>query len=212
MTSFCTLFIFAVLSLINSALDVNKSLDSALDINKKAILEIEIAGKVAGKLHLKLFKNTPVTGKNFLGICSGKHPKGDSYAGIPFHRIIKNFMAQGGDTTRRDGTGGRSIYGEKFNDENFENKHTSAGLLSMANSGPNTNGAQFFITFTPTSWLNGKHVVFGCVTGGMDLLKTMESLGSQDGSTSKSVKIKSCTVAEPDEADCEAPSSTATEL
>merc|ERR1712087_808604 len=115
-----------------------------------------------------------------------------SYVDSPFHRIIPGFMLQGGDTTNGDGTGGESIYGGKFKDEDFGLKHTSIGQLSMANSGPNSNGSQFFITVAPTPWLDGKHVIFGEVTDGFDTLGKVEAIGSRSGAPAKRVVIEDC--------------------
>lgn len=137
--------------------------------------------------------------ENFRALCTGE--KGASkygaplhYKGCKFHRIIPGFMLQGGDITRGNGTGGESIYGRRFRDENFELKHTEPGLLSMANSGENTNNSQFFITTAKTPWLDGKHVVFGRLIGEntLDLLKKLESYGSKDGKVSASVVIANC--------------------
>merc|ERR1712241_365884 len=132
---------------------------------------------------------TPRTAENFRSIATGDNPAGYSYKGSKFHRVIPDFMLQGGDFDRGDGTGGKSIYGAKFADENFTKKHTKPGLLSMANAGPNTNGSQFFITTVVTSWLDGKHVVFGEVVRGMDVVKAVEALGSRSGRPSKDIRI-----------------------
>merc|ERR1712080_655746 len=145
-----------------------------------------------GVINLELFDEVvPRTVANFAAIASGQNPQGFSYKGTIFHRIIPQFMLQGGDFERFDGTGGRSIYGPSFEDENFLIKHASPGLLSMANSGPNTNGAQFFITTVKTPWLDDKHVVFGRVDDqeSFNVVKRIEALGSSGGTPSKQVVI-----------------------
>merc|ERR1712080_618193 len=161
-------------------------------VTHKVWFEIEIGGENVGKIEVGLFgKTVPKTVENFVEL--HKKPEGEGYKKSNFHRGIKDFMLQGGDFTRGDGTGGRSIYGEKFADENFKLKHYGAGWLSMANSGKDTNGSQFFITTKQTSWLDGRHVVFGKVIKGMDVIRKIEAT-STDGrdKPGKDVIIASC--------------------
>jgi peptidylprolyl isomerase len=163
--------------------------------NPRVYFDITLDGAPAGRVVFELFADvTPKTAENFRALCTGEKGNGRSgkplhYKGSGFHRIITQFMCQGGDFTRGNGTGGESIYGEKFADENFKLKHDVPFLLSMANAGPGTNGSQFFITTVATPWLDGKHVVFGKVVEGADVVKQMEAAGSRSGSTSKQVVI-----------------------
>ena len=160
--------------------------------------DVSIGGQAAGRITITLdTANTPKTAENFRALCTGEKGVGKSgkplhFKGCAFHRVIPGFMAQGGDFTRFNGTGGESIYGEKFPDENFNRKHTGPGDLSMANAGPNTNGSQFFLCFDAFPHLDGKHTVFGKVSSGMEILGQMEQFGSQSGQTKCPVVIADC--------------------
>lgn len=167
--------------------------------NPLVFLDVSIDGDPVEKIVIELFADVvPKTAENFRALCTGEKGVGTStgkplhYKGSFFHRIIKGFMAQGGDFSKGNGTGGESIYGGKFADENFKRAHEGPGFLSMANSGPNTNGSQFFMTFKRQPHLDGKHVVFGKVVQGIDTLKKIEQLGTGDGKPARLVKIVDC--------------------
>ena len=171
------------------------------EITERVYFDIEIDRHAAGRIVIGLFGNVvPKTVTNFTTLCRGdqSHPRGAklAYEKSTFHRIIPGFMIQGGDFTNHNGTGGLSIYGERFADENFELQHSGPGILSMANAGRNTNGSQFFITTTKTPHLDGRHVVFGVVEEGWDVVKLIEKFGSSSGRPSRLITIAKCGVLE----------------
>ncbi|XP_057971654.1 peptidyl-prolyl cis-trans isomerase-like [Malania oleifera] len=164
--------------------------------NPKVFFDMEVGGAPAGRIVMELFADTtPRTAENFRTLCTGekgigKRGKPLHFKGSTFHRVIPDSMCQGGDFT--NSTGSELIYGQKFADENFIKKHTGPGVLSMANAGPNTNSSQFFICTVKMSWLNGKHVVFGQVMEGLDVVKAIEKVGSSSRRTSKPMKVADC--------------------
>ena len=168
--------------------DDSVTLNASSPDNPRVFMDFAIGDQPAQRLEIELFANhVPKTAENFRALCTGEKGMGKCgkplhYKGSISHRLIKDFMLQAGDFQNANGTGGESIYGSKFEDESFILKHLGLGYLSMANSGPGTNGSQFFITFKPTSWLDGKHVVFGKVVNGLDYLRTLENVKCVNGS------------------------------
>jgi cyclophilin family peptidyl-prolyl cis-trans isomerase len=171
------------------------------DINTLPYFDISIDGKSQGRIVFQLFdEEVPLTCKNFRFLCTNgfKDKSKPEYEGSSFHRVIKDFMIQGGDITKGDGTGGYSIYGENFADENFDLTHNQPGMLSMANAGPNTNNSQFFITLKETPWLDNKHVVFGIILTGFDIVKKIENLETQNDKPQLDVIITKCGLLKPE--------------
>lgn len=168
----------------------NRRHDKAM-VNSTVFFDIAEDGEPLGHVSFELFADkVPKTAENFHALSTGENRNG--YKVSCFHRIIPGFMCQGGDFTWHNGTGSKSIYGEKFDDENFILKHICPGILSMENAGPKTNGSQFFICTVKTEWLDGKHIVSGKVKEGMDTVKAMEHFGSKNGKTSKKMTTAEC--------------------
>mmetsp|Transcript_6030 Transcript_6030/g.10591 ORF Transcript_6030/g.10591 Transcript_6030/m.10591 type:complete len:307 (-) Transcript_6030:195-1115(-) len=201
---------YGALALFNSSGDDDATASGGSDgpvspsapITSRVYFDVSMHNKPLGRVVIGLYgSTTPKTAQNFETLCKGSLSSSGrqlGYKGSSFHRIIPSFMIQGGDFTNHNGTGGMSIYGSKFPDENFTLKHTGPGVVSMANSGKDTNGSQFFICTAKTSHLDGRHVVFGVVESGWDVVREIESMGSRSGSPGAKVVISDCGVLEED--------------
>jgi len=189
----CRLNLLTPFPKVTSAYLFSTSIHQEAMSKPRCFFDITANGDSLGRIVFELHSDVvPKTAENFRSLCVGDNAKQYTYKGSGFHRVITKFMCQGGDFTNHNGTGGVSIYGQKFADENFKLKHTEPYLLSMANAGPNTNGSQFFITTVACPWLDGKHVVFGRVVEGQEVVKKMEAMGSDSGKTSKKLVIANC--------------------
>eukprot|EP00351_Strombidinopsis_sp_SopsisLIS2011_P003894 CAMPEP_0116870152 /NCGR_PEP_ID=MMETSP0463-20121206/11_1 /TAXON_ID=181622 /ORGANISM="Strombidinopsis sp, Strain SopsisLIS2011" /LENGTH=194 /DNA_ID=CAMNT_0004506305 /DNA_START=705 /DNA_END=1292 /DNA_ORIENTATION=+ len=182
---------------ININKEKNASSKTKVPVYATVYFDINIKSKPIGRMVMELFRDTPMTSENFRALCTGEKGIGRQgrplhYKGCHFHRVIPGFMCQGGDITDFNGLGGESIYGLAFADENFKHGHCERGLISMANVCKNSNNSQFFFTFTQKPHLDGKHVVFGRIIEGMELLKTIEDYGSAVGNTREKILIADC--------------------
>jgi peptidyl-prolyl isomerase F (cyclophilin D) len=197
-----------LLAALFSALSASCHSDAVPPGLPRCYLDVTVNDKKLGRIVVELRTDiVPKTAENFRALCTGE--KGFGYKGSPFHRITPGFMCQGGDITDKNGRGGKSIYGDQFDDENFELKHTGPGVLSMANRGPNTNGSQFYLCTAATPHLDGRYVVFGRVVQGMDIVRRIEAYGTRDGKPKAKIMIADCGELKPTEKETKTETKTA---